>query len=337
MRWLTEARLSGLRKSLVPILVIGGISVIAAERFLPRELGASPVNAQEVPPRDISAQIKQGNRITIPQGSPLRAQLGIGQVQAHQIARSLIFPATVEANPALVAKVVPSAPGRIVELYVAAGDHVRKGQTVAVIETADPATTAGSRLEQAGEQKGQFIQLKAPATGTVTDLALSRGAFFDAPIQPLMTISRFDTIWVAASVPEKDISFVSTGESANVTLLAYPGETFKGRVFFTSDVLDPDTRRMKVRIALANPDGKLKPGMFANATFQAPARTFAVVPASALVLKNDADAVFVEVSPWTFEARPVETASQQGGDILLARGAAPGERIIVRGGVLLND
>jgi cobalt-zinc-cadmium efflux system membrane fusion protein len=205
---------------------------------------------------------------------------------------------------------------------------------VAVIETADPATTPESSAQS---QRGRLMELRAPANGTVSDMALARGAFFDVPIQPLMTIGRFDTVWVTASVPEDDVAFVSKGQSIDVRLLAYPGQVFHGRIFFTSDVLDPDTRRMKVRIALPNPEGKLKPGMFANATFLAPPETVATLPTTALVLKNDSDAVFVEVAPWTFEARPIVTQSQQGDQLLIAGGVSPGERVIVRGGVLLND
>ncbi|WP_163276958.1 efflux RND transporter periplasmic adaptor subunit, partial [Klebsiella aerogenes] len=81
---------------------------------------------------------------------------------------------------------------------------------------------------------------------------------------------------------------------------------FRGRVSFVSDALDPETRRIKVRIAFPNPDRRLKPGMFANVTFFAPRQAVPVVPVGALLLRDDASQVFVEVAPWTFEPRPVE-------------------------------
>ena len=118
---------------------------------------------------------------------------------------------------------------------------------------------------------------------------------------------------------------------------AYPNEVFKGKVLFVSDVLDPDTRRTKVRIAFDNPDVRLKPNMFANATFLAPAQAMPVVPTTALILRDETDQVFVEVAPWVFEARPVEIAFQQGDEAIVARGLKAGERIVVKGGVLLND
>ena len=331
MGWPNAKYLSNLRRRIMPMLGIGVVLGLGAVYVVRGEIGAT-VNAQEAP--QAPAQITQGNRIIIPPGSPLRRELRLGIVEGRQTVRSLTLPAVVEANPALVAKVVPPVPGRITELRVAAGDHVQKGQVVAVIETADPADTPGPAAQT---QKSRLMELRAPATGTVSDLALARGAFFDVPIQPLMTVARYDTVWVTASVPEENISFVSKGQSIDVRLLAYPGQVFHGRIFFTSDVLDPDTRRMKVRVALPNLDGKLKPGMFANATFLARPETVATLPATALVLKNDADAVLVEVAPWTFEARPIETQAQQGDQILIAKGVTPGQRVVVSGGVLLND
>src|SRR5262249_58552404 len=104
---------------------------------------------------------------------------------------------------------------------------------------------------------------------------------------------------------------VTKGQDFDVALSAYPGEVFAGKALFISDVLDPDTRRTKVRIAFENPDIKLKPNMFANATFLAPQQTVQAVPTQALVLKNETDQVFVEVAPWTFEARPIEVSFQQ--------------------------
>jgi cobalt-zinc-cadmium efflux system membrane fusion protein len=101
-----------------------------------------------------------------------------------------------------------------------------------------------------------------------------------------MTIADLKTVWVTASVPEADTTLVAKGQPVSVTLPAYPGEVFKGSVLFVSDVVDTDTRRTKVRIDFANPDTRLRPGMFANVTFFAPAQTVAVVPTRALDVRG---------------------------------------------------
>src|SRR5262249_18752777 len=157
------------------------------------------------------------------------------------------------------------------------------------------------------------------------------------PNAAIMTIANLDEIWVTANVPETNTALVAQGQAVDVVFAAYPGEVLKGRVLFVSDILDPDTRRTKVRIAFRNPDIRMKPNMFAEATFLTPRRTAPMVPAQALILKNETDQVFVEVAPWTFEARAVEVGFQQGDRAVIERGLKPGERVVVKGGVLLND
>jgi cobalt-zinc-cadmium efflux system membrane fusion protein len=152
-----------------------------------------------------------------------------------------------------------------------------------------------------------------------------------------MTIANLDTIWVTANVPEKDISFVYNGQTVNVTFPSYPGKVFSGKVLFVSDVVEPDTRRTKVRIAFDNPDKMMKPNMFANATFVAPAMSQLIVPTSALLMTNDRTSVFVEVAEWAFERRDVDVAYQEGATAAVKMGLQPGERIVVKGAVRLND
>lgn len=186
-------------------------------------------------------------------------------------------------------------------------------------------------------EKTRLLSLKAPVTGSVIDLQVAPGAFLNDPTAEIMTIANLDTIWVTADVPEQDTSFISTGQSVTVTFPAYPGEVFSGKVLFVSDVLDFDTRRTKVRIAFDNPKMAFKPNMFANAAFVAPGQNMLVVPTSALVLKDDLNQVFVETAPWTFEARSVDIGSQQDDQVVLTSGVKAGDRIVVKGGVLLSD
>jgi cobalt-zinc-cadmium efflux system membrane fusion protein len=183
----------------------------------------------------------------------------------------------------------------------------------------------------------RLLSVKAPVSGSIIDLQIATGAVVNDPTAAIMTIANLDTIWVTANVPEKDTALIAKGQSADVVFTAYPSEVFKGEVLFISDVLDPDTRRTKVRIAFSNPDMRLKPNMFANAVFLAPKQMMPAIPTTALVLRNETDQIFVEVAPWVFEARPVDIAFQQGDQAMLRGGLKAGERIVVKGGVLLND
>jgi cobalt-zinc-cadmium efflux system membrane fusion protein len=343
--------------------------------------------------RESASVEREGTRIIVPEGSPVRGKLTIGRAGTEDIQRKLVLPAVVEADPARTVKVLPPLTGRVTDLLVQLGERVTQGQELAVIDSGDLAQAyadiekaksvvtltrktldrqlglekvnavaikdreqaqsdyaqavaelerAETRLRAIGvpsdkSEGSRLLTLKAPAEGSLIDLQVARGAFLNDPTAAIMTIANLGTVWVTANVPENDTARVTRGQDVEVVLPAYRGEVFTGKVLFVSDILDPDTRRTKVRIAFNNPDLRLKPNMFAEATFLAPKETAPVVPTQALILKDETDQVFVEVAPWTFEARPVEVSFQQGDRAVIARGLKPGERIVMKGGVLLND
>jgi cobalt-zinc-cadmium efflux system membrane fusion protein len=192
--------------------------------------------------------------------------------------------------------------------------------------------------EKAGDkERSGLLFIKAPVSGSIIDLQVATGAYLNDPTAAIMTIADLSTVWVTANVPEKDTALVTQGQAADVVFTAYPSEVFKGQVLFVSDVLDPDTRRTKVRIAFANPQLRLKPNMFATATFLAPPRVMPILPTNALVLRNETDEVFVETAPWQFEARRVDIAFQEGDQAVVTSGLKAGQRVVIKGGVLLND
>jgi len=209
-------------------------------------------------------------------------------------------------------------------------------QAQSELERADARLRAiGAPLDQ--KTNTRLLQVKVPVSGSVIDLQVAPGAFVNDPTAPMMTIANLDTVWVTANVPEKDTSFVSKDQPVSVTFPAYPGKVYEGKVLFVSDVLEPDTRRTKVRIAFDNPDRSLKPGMFANVSFSAPMISRLVVPTSALLMSNDRTSVFAEVEPWTFVRRDVVTEYEEGNAAVILSGLNPGERIIVKGAVVFND
>jgi membrane fusion protein, heavy metal efflux system len=209
-------------------------------------------------------------------------------------------------------------------------------QAQSELERADARLRAiGAPLDQ--KTNTRLLQVKVPVSGSVIDLQVAPGAFVNDPTAPMMTIANLDTVWVTANVPEKDTSFVSKDQPVSVTFPAYPGKVYEGKVLFVSDVLEPDTRRTKVRIAFDNPDRSLKPGMFANVSFSAPMISRLVVPTSALLMSNDRTSVFAEVEPWTFVRRDVVTEYEEGNAAVILSGLNPGERVIVKGAVVFND
>lgn len=378
------------------LLILIGFG-IGASAF--RVLGISSNNATVLPTADktkttpnLPHLVRNGQRITIPEGSPLRDKLTVGAVGNKEIQRSLVLPGVVEVDPARTIKVLPPLAGRITQLKVQLGQRIESGQALAVLDSADLGTAyadydrahvmlslalrnrdrqrelakiggaekdqlqaeadysateaefvrANARLRHMGaspaiKDKSRVLVISSPISGSVVDLGVAPGAVWNDPMAALMTIADLSTVWVTANVSEKDTHLIIKDQPVDIVFPAYPGEVFKGKVLFISDVLDADTRRTKVRIAFPNPGARLKPGMFATVTAFAPKLTVAVVPTTALVLKNDASQVFVEVEPWIFEPSPVEIGFQQGDYAIVENGLKAGDRVVVKGGVLLSD
>lgn len=196
-----------------------------------------------------------------------------------------------------------------------------------------------ARLKDVGAEAADRRRLvvRAPAAGSVTTLTVAQGAMINDPTQPLMTVSDLSTIWVTALVPEKNIGEVARGQSAEVVLEAYPGKVLKGQVQFVSDVVEPDSRRDKVRLAFTNPGTLLKPNMFGTVTLQGAAKSQVVLPTSALLMNNDRTTVFVQTGDWVFERRVVDPSLEDGPEVAISTGVAAGEQVVVKGGLLLND
>jgi cobalt-zinc-cadmium efflux system membrane fusion protein len=193
----------------------------------------------------------------------------------------------------------------------------------------------GAPMNQPGNTR--LLKVNAPVSGSVISLSVAPGAYVNDPTSAMMTIANLDTVWVTANVPEKDVSFVFPGQTVKVVLASYADKVLTGAVLFVSDVIEPDTRRNKVRIAFENPDKAFRPNMFANVTFVAPSAMQVMVPNAALLMTNDRTSVFVEVDSWAFERRNVEIAYQEGTTTAMKSGLQPGDRVVVKGAVRLND
>ncbi|WP_395316142.1 efflux RND transporter periplasmic adaptor subunit [Variovorax sp. UC74_104] len=340
--------------------------------------------------------VRQGNRLSVPAGSPLRDRLLVATVGQGTLPHEVSLPATVEANPASTVNILPPLTGRLLELKVRLGDTVKRGQVLATMSSPDLAQAvadaqkardaldlaqralvrargvneAGSnaakdveaaqsavaqqtaelrrseaRLRSLGAdgggtqagQAGQVLKIVAPASGTVTALNAAAGSNLNDANAVLMTVSNLDSVWVTVNVPESAVGTVAPGQNVVVTLAAYPGRSFSGKVAFVSAVLDADTRRARARIVFANPDGIFKPNMYATAVLGVPQGSQPQVPSSALLMNNDSVSVFVEAEPWTFVRRTVELGREDGDKVRIRNGLSAGERVVVRGGVLLND
>jgi cobalt-zinc-cadmium efflux system membrane fusion protein len=203
-------------------------------------------------------------------------------------------------------------------------------------------TRAETRLASFGghadtNDGGHTLNLIAPCDGVVTALNVGIGGYIDDPTATALTITNDSVVYVTAWVPEDQIGSIREGQQANITLSAYPGEMLKSRVMSVSNVMAPDTRRLPVRMVFNNPDGHLIPNMYADVSFLVPQPPAVLVPQSALLMNNDSTTVFVETAPWTFVRRTVDLSYDEGSLVRVVSGLKAGDRVIVKGGVLIND
>ena len=183
-----------------------------------------------------------------------------------------------------------------------------------------------------------IVDIVAPTTGVITDQQVTNAATVQAYSSPSpFTISDVSSVWIVCDVYENDMAHVRLGDTAEITLNAYPDRPFKGRVSNVGMILDPSIRTAKVRIEVQNP-GNMRLGMFARATFRGQTQEMhTVVPASAILHMHDRDFVFVPTPDKKF--RRLEVVS---GDPLaentnlqeIKRGVQPGQQVVTNALVL---
>lgn len=205
---------------------------------------------------------------------------------------------------------------------------------------ADVAAVA-DRLAQMGAPasagaRGGYV-LRSPISGRVVEMNGAQGGYWNDINAPVMTVADLSTVWLSAHVLERDLASVAVGQNAHITLNAYPDQKLEGKVRYVGELLDPETRSVKVRVAVDNQDGRLRPGMFAQVRFDGPARPATVVPATALLQSGVGTRVFVEQSAGHFVPREVQVGTQQGQQVEITGGLKAGERVVTNGGVLLHD
>jgi cobalt-zinc-cadmium efflux system membrane fusion protein len=201
--------------------------------------------------------------------------------------------------------------------------------------------TAAEHLRLLGtdpDKMNSMVDIFAPVSGVITDQQVTAGALVQAYSTPYpFTISDLSTTWIVCDVYENDLASVRLGDSAEISLNAYPDRMFRGKVSNIGAILDPTIRTGKVRIEVENP-GIMRLGMFARATFRGQTKEMhTIVPASAVLHMHDRDFVFVPAADKKF--RRVEVV---GGDLVqdntnlqeIRSGLEPGQQVVTNALVL---
>lgn len=170
------------------------------------------------------------------------------------------------------------------------------------------------------------VPFMSPVTGHVIEKQAIQGMHV-MPGQTLYKIVDLSSVWVEADVYERDMALVRVGQRATVTLDAYPGERFQGRATYVYPFVEEKTRTVRVRFQLSNPQGRLKPGMYASVELMAPGAMGLTVPADALLDSGNQQIVFIALGDGYFEPRRVRVGRRIGNAIEIMDGVKEGEQV----------
>ena len=191
-------------------------------------------------------------------------------------------------------------------------------------------------LEADGKVQPRVV-LTAPISGVIGELSVREGMTAIVGM-PLMRINGLATVWVNAEVPEAQAASVRPGHAVAARVAAYPGEIFKGRVAALLPEVSATTRTLKARIELANPKGRLSPGMFASVEL-VPATTEDVllVPTEALIQTGKRQVIILALDGGKFRPVEVETGFEAEGLTVISKGIEAGQKVVVSSQFLIDS
>jgi multidrug efflux pump subunit AcrA (membrane-fusion protein) len=180
------------------------------------------------------------------------------------------------------------------------------------------------------------LTLYAPVSGIVTEKNVLQGQAIQAG-ENLYTIADLSEVWVEAELREADAGSVREGSPATIELTAFPGRPLQGRVQYVYPTLQEQARTLKARIALPNPDGRIKPGMYARVSFSTPTRTALTVPTSAVVNTGERTLVFMDMGGGRLMPMEVVAGRVAGDYTEIISGLEPGQRVVTSAQFLLDS
>jgi Cu(I)/Ag(I) efflux system membrane fusion protein len=193
-----------------------------------------------------------------------------------------------------------------------------------------------ARLQRSGTAT-RTLTLRAPIGGIVMEKTALEGLHFGAG-DMLYRITDLSTVWLMADVFEQDLAQIRPGQSAKITVQAYPGRVFEGRVAFIYPTVNAQTRTAKVRIEVPNPDLLLKTDMYATIEIAAPVdnATVLAVPDSAVLDTGIRQTVLVDRGEGRFEPRAVKLGPRADGYAAVLEGVREGEKVVTGANFLID-
>ena len=194
-----------------------------------------------------------------------------------------------------------------------------------------------TNAEDPSGESGEYIPVRSPLHGVVLEKEITQGTAVTVG-SPLFVVADLTELWAVAEIDETELPLVKPDRDVELRVAAYPGETFAGRITFVADTVNPKTRRVTVRSQVPNPDGRLKPEMYAALTLSAgEPRDLLAVPSRAVQEVRGRPIVFVRTTEGSFERRDVALGPEDEGWVEVRSGLKEGEAVATTGSFLLKS
>lgn len=179
-----------------------------------------------------------------------------------------------------------------------------------------------------------YVEMLAPADGTVIEKMAVAGSSVMAG-KTIYRLADLRRVWVQVAVYESDLALIREGQVARLTLSHLPGIELEGKVAFIDPALDPKTRTARARIVVDNPDGQLKPDLFAEARILVPFGEHPAIPAEAVLHAGESDVVFLDLGEDRIRPQKVALGHRAGEWVQVREGLKPGDVIVTSGNFLI--
>ncbi len=290
-----------------------------------------------------------------------------GAVERRPLAAEVRTVGTVMTDEARQSQIVPKVGGYVERLYVnETGQRVRRGELLVAMYSPDVVAAEGellvaarlgdSSLVDAGKRRlrawdvsdeqiasvlrtgtvERTVTFVAPVSGVVLEKKVVQGQAIQSG-DMLLSVADLSEVWVNAEVREVDAASARVGARATIELTAYPGRTLSGRVGFVYPTVQGNSRSIVARVVVPNPNGALKPGMYATIALMAPGRSALTVPASAILNTGDRSIVFVDRGGGALKPRDVVVGRTAGELAEILSGVEPGQRVVTSAQYLLDS
>ena len=323
--------------------------VLAAQLETTGQVDFDQTRLAHVSPR-ISGRV---HRVDALLGQNVRAGQKLAQIDSIELGQTKAVYLQAKANEELARKSFDRAQAlyadRIASEQEALEAEAKLREATAGLRTAEETLHLyGLSQEQVDsltydDREASIYSLRAPFAGTLVERHATLGELV-TPERNLFTLADLSRVWIWIDVYQRDLSGVHVDDRARAEVDAFPGEVFEGKVSYLSARVDADTRTVRARLDVENPEGKLRPGMFVEVRLVDPhaqgggeSRKGLVVSESAVVRDGEEHLVFVALGELRYERREIRIRRQAGGYIEVAGGIEPGDLVVVEGAFLLKS